>query len=71
MMTLKLTHGDLKITNLLLDKHQQPTLIDLDGMKEHHSSKALKRTWHKEVQRFLQNFEEQQKVRGKFEKELL
>ena len=31
---LLITRGDLKMTNILFDKHQ-PVLIDLDGMTEH------------------------------------
>ncbi len=53
---LRLTHGDLKMTNILLD-HDKPVLIDLDGMYQHNGNRSFKRAFHKEMQRFMRNWE--------------
>lgn len=54
---LNLTHGDLKITNILIDANQNPVFIDLDGTKRHNLSWMLNHEWKKETKRFLRNFE--------------
>ena len=56
LIELKLTHGDLKSTNLLVDDNKQICLIDLDGCHEHNNINLLKRQWHKEIKRFIKNF---------------
>src|SRR5258708_36045342 len=38
---LRLTPGDLKVTNILIE-NGLPVLIDLDGMQEHHSLFGLR-----------------------------
>ncbi|HEX4044637.1 MAG TPA: lipopolysaccharide kinase InaA family protein, partial [Gammaproteobacteria bacterium] len=53
---INITHGDLKITNILINQQLQPVLIDLDGAAEHFSLSSLRGTWHKEIKRFLRNF---------------
>lgn len=67
---LEITHGDLKITNILVDKEKQPVLIDLDGATEHATLAGLKKAWRKEIRRFLDNFHRHQALRQKFEVEL-
>lgn len=54
---LRLSHGDLKITNILLTSKQEPVLIDLDGMREHRSSLGLWHRFSKDLQRFLENWQ--------------
>jgi tRNA A-37 threonylcarbamoyl transferase component Bud32 len=64
---LRITHGDLKMTNILIeDRH--PLLIDLDGMEEHTSSLSLKHAFKKEIKRFMKNWENQPSVHALFEK---
>ncbi len=67
---LKMTHGDLKMTNILL-KDEQPVLIDLDGMCEHSTEISFKRTFKKEIKRFMQNWQHQPKVFALFNTLLL
>ncbi len=67
---LEITHGDLKITNILIDEHEQPVLIDLDGAAEHLTLSGLRKAWRKEINRFLDNFHYQRPIRDKFEAEL-
>lgn len=54
---LDITHGDLKLTNLLINALDQPYLIDFDGATEHASLTSLRSGWDKEVARFLENFQ--------------
>lgn len=65
---MRLTHGDLKITNILVNANDQPYLIDLDGAKEHFFSTKLQSTWRKDIKRFLKNFQYQLTLREKFSK---
>lgn len=64
---LRLTHGDLKKTNILINEHN-PVLIDLDGMVEHFSIIGLKNALKKEMSRFMKNWEEQPDVYDLFTK---
>lgn len=52
---LRITHGDLKMTNVLIAK-QKPVLIDLDGMCVHSSFLGFKRAFQKEIKRFMENW---------------
>lgn len=51
-----ISHGDLKMTNILMDGQNKPIIIDLDGATEHVSLSSLHRAWRKEIKRFLLNF---------------
>lgn len=53
---LKITHGDLKMTNIIVSD-DEPHLIDLDGIKEHTSDKVLHEALKKEIKRFMRNWE--------------
>lgn len=53
---LKLTHGDLKKTNIIIHR-DQPLLIDLDGMTEHKLSLRFQIAYKKEIQRFMRNWD--------------
>lgn len=55
LKTLRIIHGDLKMTNILI--HQdKPMLIDLDGMTEYRSRWRLAQAFKKEIKRFMQNW---------------
>jgi tRNA A-37 threonylcarbamoyl transferase component Bud32 len=62
---LKITHGDLKMTNILVC-NDKPYLIDLDGIKEHSSEKSLSAELRKEIKRFMRNFENSPSVLALF-----
>lgn len=64
---LKLSHGDLKATNILI-KNDQPILIDLDGMKEHKTEKKANRFYKKEIKRFMKNWKHMPSVKTLFER---
>jgi tRNA A-37 threonylcarbamoyl transferase component Bud32 len=67
IIKLEITHGDLKITNILVDRTEQPVLIDLDGAVEYATLSGLKKAWRKEITRFLSNFHYHRSLREKFE----
>lgn len=67
---IEVTHGDLKITNILINAAEQPVLIDLDGAAQHASVSGLRKAWQKELARFLENFHANPVLRKKFEVEL-
>ncbi|MCC2666938.1 MAG: kdkA [Gammaproteobacteria bacterium] len=58
---LKITHGDLKMTNILLE-NEKPVLIDLDGMREHKTLLGFKRAFQKEIKRFMRNWEKESTI---------
>lgn len=58
---LKMTHGDLKKTNILIE-NERPVLIDLDGMKEHRSRFKLRAALKKEIERFMRNWQDNPQV---------
>lgn len=51
----RITHGDLKATNLLRDG-RRISLIDLDAMRQHGSNVTFRRAWRKDCERFLENW---------------
>lgn len=63
---LHITHGDLKITNILIGPNDQPYLIDLDGAYEHTTIASLRGNWRKEIKRFLANFTDQPDIASAF-----
>jgi len=67
---INMTHGDLKMTNILIDSKAQPVLIDLDGAVEHHSGIGLKKAWKHERARFLKNFDGYPDLRHQLEEAL-
>lgn len=66
LATLSLTHGDLKMTNILI-KHHMPILIDLDGMKKHITQAGFKRAYANELTRLLSNWNNKPMVQRLFE----
>jgi tRNA A-37 threonylcarbamoyl transferase component Bud32 len=63
---MHLTHGDLKMTNILFAK-QSPILIDLDGMCEHRTAWSFKNAFHKEIKRFMKNWRDRPTIYALFE----
>ena len=61
LRTLKISHGDLKASNILISG-DQVTLIDLDSMKEHTCSCSFEKAWKKDIKRFLKNWSECESV---------
>lgn len=54
---LKITHGDLKMANILLVDNN-PILIDLDAMQEHITRFGFNRAFKGEIKRFMKNWKD-------------
>ncbi|PHS30247.1 MAG: serine/threonine protein kinase, partial [Methylophaga sp.] len=52
----RVSHGDLKASNLLIKKKGKIQLIDLDAMEEHGSDKSFQRAFIKDKRRFVENW---------------
>lgn len=52
---VKLSHGDMKATNFVIRK-QGPTIVDLDGLIEHHSLWRASAGHEKDIRRFMRNW---------------
>lgn len=68
---LKIAHGDLKETNILLTKNDDPILIDFDAAAEHSSVTRLKQAWKRDINRLLKNFHNEPIVAKKFKEALI
>jgi tRNA A-37 threonylcarbamoyl transferase component Bud32 len=55
MQTCRISHGDFKANNLLLDRGNI-ALIDLDAMCRYNSSRRFERAFHKDIARLLRNW---------------
>ena len=52
----RISHGDLKASNILLSSHG-PVLIDLDGMRQHKTESTFQQAARKDINRFLRNWQ--------------
>lgn len=64
---LKMSHGDLKATNILIER-DQPVLLDLDGMKEHKTQRKANQAYKRDMKRFMKNWNNQPMVKALFER---
>tara|TARA_Y100000815_G_C13343442_1_gene500996 strand:- start:1286 stop:2722 length:1437 start_codon:yes stop_codon:yes gene_type:complete len=55
LVQARISHGDLKATNLLWYQGRV-SLIDLDAMKEHRSDRSWQLAWQRDRQRFIRNW---------------
>jgi tRNA A-37 threonylcarbamoyl transferase component Bud32 len=55
---LKISHGDLKATNLQINVQGQIVVMDLDSMKQHRCAKLALRAHVKDIRRLLQNWKD-------------
>ena len=69
LIDLKITHGDLKATNILIHNNN-PYFIDFDGAVHHNTNFLLKRSFKKEIRRFMKNWQNNQVVKNMFLKEI-
>ena len=58
MREAKVTHGDMKATNLMW-VNERLFFIDLDGAKKHVSQQSWQHAHKKDVKRFLKNWRDQ------------
>lgn len=67
MKLLRLSHGDFKATNFLLDQGKL-SVIDLDSMNIHHNEQSHQKAFAKDQQRFLKNWSSKPAVHTLFAK---
>jgi tRNA A-37 threonylcarbamoyl transferase component Bud32 len=53
---LRLSHGDLKATNLLVDQDNQLMLLDLDALRRHRRQAAFERAFARDIARLRANW---------------
>lgn len=58
---LRLSHGDLKMTNILIH-NDQPVIIDLDGMKQHRFRLGFYKKFQNDIKRFMKNWDNQPEI---------
>ena len=63
---LRAGHGDMKATNFIVDPQGKLWLIDLDGLRIHHSAVLLRRERRNDLARFMQNWQEKPEVAAVF-----
>lgn len=68
LFTAKISHGDLKATNLLISD-ESVALIDLDAMKQHRLNVMFRTAWKKDINRFYENWEKNDWITNLFKKE--
>jgi len=66
---LKLTNHDLKMTNILIE-NDEPYLIDLDGMREHHNNLSLEHGMKIQIRRLMKNWENNSEINMLYKKAL-
>ncbi|MCK5311250.1 MAG: hypothetical protein KAJ62_04030 [Desulfobacteraceae bacterium] len=60
-----ISHGDMKATNIIIHSNK-PYLIDLDSMKTHKSNHRFRRAWKKDMNRFMQNWDDLPEISNLF-----
>ncbi len=65
---LKLSHGDMKQTNIKMLSNGMPLLIDLDSMQQHKRDYFAKKAHVRDLKRFMQNWKEQPSLYNAFVK---
>lgn len=59
LQVLKLSHGDMKATNIKMLADGKPVLIDLDSMRQHQYAFFAKKAHVRDIKRFMQNWQAQ------------
>ena len=68
--TLRVTHGDMKASNLILGSDNQLILIDLDGIGFHRLRWTYNKSKKKDLLRFLRNWADDPEIQAAFKKTL-
>jgi len=53
----RISHGDLKANNILI-AGAKPLLIDLDAMQQHEDEAIFRKSWERDLQRFMRNWKD-------------
>ncbi|VAX05511.1 serine/threonine protein kinase [hydrothermal vent metagenome] len=63
----RISHGDLKASNILI-VGDRPVLIDLDAMQQHASTTSFRKSWGKDLRRFMRNWDDAPDLKELFAK---
>ena len=63
----KITHGDLKASNILIDHDLEPRFVDTDGAREHTNASSYNKAQARDQKRFVANWENLPAARTIFE----
>lgn len=67
LKALRMVHGDLKMTNILVEESGLPVFIDLESMSKHRCAFTFKRAFKKDLKLFMRNWENRPSVQQLFE----
>ena len=62
---VQISHGDLKATNFVMTD-TGPVMVDLDGMKEHRNRQSFERAFSRDLERFMDNWQDNPRLRSRF-----
>jgi tRNA A-37 threonylcarbamoyl transferase component Bud32 len=65
---LKISHGDMKATNIKVLLDGAPLLIDLDSMQQHHTDFFAKKSHVRDIKRFMRNWKDEPSLYNAFVK---
>ncbi|HKI73686.1 MAG TPA: lipopolysaccharide kinase InaA family protein, partial [Pseudomonadales bacterium] len=62
----QISHGDLKATNFVMSA-DGPVILDLDSMREHRSAGSFRKAFRRDIDRFMQNWQDRPELIDRFE----
>ena len=62
----RISHGDLKATNFVMSA-EGPVILDLDAMREHRNSESFRRAFRRDLDRFMQNWQDRPELANRFQ----
>lgn len=62
----RISHGDLKATNFVISP-DGPVILDLDAMREHRNGESFQRAFRRDMDRFMQNWQDRPELMNRFE----
>lgn len=62
---VQISHGDLKATNFVMTD-EGPVMVDLDGMKEHRSRQSFEQAFSRDLERFMENWQDSPQLKSRF-----
>lgn len=65
---LKISHGDMKASNIIVSENGKPSLIDLDSMQQHVRTASAEKAHVRDLKRFMRNWKDQPSLYNAFVK---
>ena len=67
MFSAKITHGDMKATNIILH-NEQAVFVDLDSVRLHYKMSKFNQAKSKDIKRFMKNWQSMPRLKAIFAK---